>query len=232
MTSARDWARETLGHAFADPALLRRALTHRSLGTENYERLEFLGDRVLGRVMAAWLYEAFPADSEGRLNQRMSRLVSRETCAAVARRLGVAEHLRLGLQAKTDGGRDSDNILGDAMEALIGAIWLEAGDAATEALVRRMWAPVFATITTADKHPKSLLQEWAAARGLPEPVYALLKRTGPDHQPRFRVRLAIGDLPPVEAMGASKQEAETEAARRFLEDHVLAAESFPSLARA
>jgi len=224
MTSAREWARAALGHNFADPSLLKRALTHSSLGPENYERLEFLGDRVLGRVMAAWLYEAFPEESEGRLNQRMSRLVSRETCAHVARRLGVPEHLRLGLQARTDGGRDSDNILGDAMEALIGAIWLEAGDAATETLVRRMWAPVFAATTTAAKHPKSLLQEWAAARMLPEPVYELLARTGPHHQPRFCVRLTIGDLPPVEASGASKQEAETEAARRFLEDHVFSAQ--------
>jgi ribonuclease-3 len=223
MKAARDWAESALGHAFADPALLRRALTHRSLGGENYERLEFLGDRVLGRVMAAWLFDAHPDEPEGRLNQRMSRLVSRETCAAVARRLGVPAHLRLGVQAKSDGGFDSDNILGDAMEALIGAIWLEAGDAATEALVRRMWAPLFDAADAPAKHPKSALQEWAAARMLPEPVYEMLKRSGPHHQPRFRVRLSVGGLGPVEAVGASKQEAETEAARRFLAEHAHAA---------
>jgi ribonuclease-3 len=222
MTAARDWARTALGHDFADPELLKRALTHRSLGPDNYERLEFLGDRVLGRVMASWLYQAFPQESEGKLNQRMSRLVSREACAAVARQLGVPEHLRLGVQAKTDGGRDSDNILGDAMEALIGAVWLEAGDAAAEALVRRVWSPHFGAAPVA-KHPKSALQEWAAARNGAEPCYELMKRSGPHHQPRFRVRLTVGDLPPVEAIGASKQEAETAAARAFLETHVAAA---------
>jgi ribonuclease-3 len=222
VTAALDWARDALGHDFQDPDLLRRALTHRSLGPENYERLEFLGDRVLGRVMAAWLFEAFPDEPEGKLNQRMSRLVSRENCATVARTLGVADHVRLGVQAKSDGGRDSDNILGDAMEALIGAIWLEAGDAVAEQLVRRIWSPHFGADPVA-KHPKSALQEWAAARNGAEPVYELMKRSGPHHQPRFRVRLTVGDMPPVEAIGASKQEAETTAARTFLETHVTAA---------
>jgi ribonuclease-3 len=222
MTSVQEWAETRLGHAFADPALLTRALTHRSLGAENYERLEFLGDRVLGRVVAAWLFETFPEEPEGKLNQRFSRLVSRETCAAVARQLGVGAHLRLGVQARSDGGRDSENILGDAMEALIGAVWLEAGDAAAEALIRRVWA-LRIDGAELDKHPKSALQEWAAAMTLPEPVYALLKRSGPHHQPRFRVQLTVGALPPVEAVGASKQEAETAAARQFMETHALAA---------
>ncbi len=225
MKAAHEWARAALGHDFADPRLLRRALTHRSLGADNYERLEFLGDRVLGRVVAAWLYETLPEATEGQLNQRMSKLVSREACAAVARRLGVPAHLRLGVQARSDGGFDSDNILGDAMEALIGAIWLEAGDAATEALVRQMWAAQFCSSAHAGKHPKSALQEWAAARMLPEPAYVTLKRSGPHHQPRFRVRLSVGDFPPVEAVGPSKQEAETEAARQFLRGHVHAADA-------
>ncbi len=213
------WAAETLGPVPATTELLERALTHKSGGAANYERLEFLGDRLLGAIMAAWLYELFPDDSEGALTRRMARLVSRETCARVARRLGVPRHVRLGIQARTDGGADSDNILGDVMEALIGAAYLEGGLEAAERLVRTAFASEVGLAGEAPKHPKSALQEWAAARGLRAPVYRLAGRTGMDHNPRFRVELVVGGFPPAEAEGASKQEAETLAAAAFLARH-------------
>ncbi|MFQ3666540.1 MAG: ribonuclease III [Sphingomonadaceae bacterium] len=210
------WSRDVLGHTFADPSLLERALTHRSLGPDNFERLEFLGDRVLGMVIAGHLFRAFPQEPEGGLTRRFHRLVSRETCAQVARSLGVPERVRLNVQARSDGGADSENILGDVMEALIGAVWADAGEEAATALVLRAWGDRLRGSADAVKHPKSQLQEWALARNLSPPSYELVKRTGPHHMPRFQVRLTVGDLPPVEASGSSKQEAETEAARLLL----------------
>lgn len=210
------WARKSLGLSFQDESLLLRAITHKSLGPDNYERLEFLGDRVLGAIMAAWLCEMFPTEAEGTLTRRIARLVSRETCARVARKLGVARHLRLGPQARSDGGANSDNILGDVLEALIGAAFLEGGMDAATAFVHHAWDGELAAISEAPKHPKSAVQEWAAAKALKGPVYRLVGRTGPHHNPRFQVELAVDRLPPVEAEGTSKQEAETLAAVAFL----------------
>jgi ribonuclease-3 len=153
------------------------------------------------------------------LTRRFARLVSRETCARVARRLGVQQHLRLGPQARSDGGADSDNILGDVMEALIGAAFLEGGMAASDRLVRSCWAAEIEGLADNPKHPKSAVQEWAAAQSLRSPVYRLLGRSGPHHNPRFRVELSVAPHPPVIAEGASKQEAETLAAQDFLAAH-------------
>lgn len=213
------WARDVLGVSFADPRMLERALTHKTLGQENYERLEFLGDRILGAIIALQLYERFPHEPEGKLSRRMHRLASRETCAEVARGFGVAEHVRLNSQARSDGGADSDNILGDVMEAIIGAVYLDRGVEATRAMVLRGWEPHFADVDSGAKHPKSAVQEWALGRSLRPPVYELVKRSGPHHNPRFMVRLTVGGLEPVEAEGGSKQEAETSAARAFITLH-------------
>ncbi len=217
MSSAEDWAAEKLGHRFADPALLHQALTHKSLGAPNYERLEFLGDRVLGYATAAWLYERFPTESEGQLNHRFTRIVSGEMCARVARSLGVPAQLRLGAQARMDGGVDSDNILGDVMEALVGAVFRDAGVEAATSLICRAWMPLIDEAAETVKHPKSALQEWAASSGARGPVYELIRRFGPHHAPRFRVRLTVAPHAPVEAEGGSKQDAETEAARALLQ---------------
>jgi ribonuclease-3 len=213
------WAAEALGWHGADVALLHRALTHKSVGADNYERLEFLGDRVLGAVIADWVFAAFPTEPEGKLTRRFHQLVSREICARVARRVGVPRVVKLGQQARADGGADSDNILGDVMEALIGAVYLDRGMDAARLMVRRLWDAEVSSAAEAPKHPKMQLQEWAAAHSLKAPVYALLGRTGPHHSPRFRVELSIAGLPPVVAEGSSKQDAETAAARQFLETH-------------
>ena len=211
------WARDTLGIQLADDRLLERALTHKSVGPNNYERLEFLGDRVLGVIMAAWLYETFPSEPEGQLMRRFATLVSGETCANVARTLGIPLHVRLGAQARSDGGTNSTNILGDVMEALIGAIWLDQGDAVAKDFVQRVWSDQLSSKGSAAKHPKSAVQEWAAAKNLKDPVYALVKKSGPHHAPSFHVELTVAPHPPVEATGSSKQDAETQAAQKFLE---------------
>ena len=211
------WLEHTLGRPPADPALFQRALTHSSHGAADYERLEFLGDRVLGLVASTWLYRLFPDEPEGKLSRRYNALVSRETCAEVGREIGVAAHLRLGKQARDDGAVNSGNVLGDAVEALIGALYLEAGLDAAEAFIHRAWAEFVENQGQAPKHPKSALQEWAAAHGLRSPVYSLAGRSGPHHAPRFTVSVEIPGRASAEAEGASKQEAETAAAKALLE---------------
>ena len=211
------WAERGLGLAFADPHLLQQALTHKSAGADNYERLEFLGDRVLGILIAEWLFEAFPDEPEGKLTRRFHQLVSRESCAMVARRIGVPQMVNLGSQARADGGTDSDNILGDVMEALIGAAYLDRGMAETRALIHRLWGEDATSAAEAPKHPKMRLQEWAAAKNLKAPLYRLVSRHGPQHNLRFEVELEIHPYPPVAAEGSSKQDAETRAASLFLD---------------
>jgi ribonuclease-3 len=213
----RSWIETRLGHSPRDLTLFRRALTHGSYAPDHYERLEFLGDRVLGLVAGAWLYEIFPQEPEGNLSRRLNAIVSRETCAEVGREIEVATHLRLGKQARDDGAVDSDNVLGDAVEALIGALYLEAGLAAAEAFVRRAWADRVNRQEQAPKHPKSALQEWAAAHRCKPPVYTMGARSGPHHAPRFTVTVEIPGRAEASAEGSSKQEAETAAAKALLE---------------
>jgi ribonuclease-3 len=212
-----DWVEQTLGHTPKDQALFERALTHSSRGEDHYERLEFLGDRVLGLSIATWLYELFPEEPEGKLSRRLNALVSGETCAEIAREFGVGDQVILGKQARDDGAADSDNVLGDITEALIGALYLEAGLEAAAAFIRRAWDSRVDTHDSAPKHPKSRLQEWAAANERKAPVYQLTSRTGPHHAPRFVVEVSIKGIGEASAEGLSKQEAETEAAKALLE---------------
>lgn len=212
----RDWIGAALGHRPADLAPYERALTHGSQAAENYERLEFLGDRVLGLVMAEWLCELFPNEAEGALSKRQHLLVSGATCADVARDLGVAEHLRLGKQARDAGASDSDNVLGDVMEALIGALYLDAGLAPARTAIRNAWGTRTTAQRKAPQHPKSELLEWAAANRRKPPAYSVVDRSGPDHAPRFTVKVALGEFAEAQALGNSKQEAETAAAAALL----------------
>ena len=207
----------TLQHEPKDLALFEAALTHSSSRGDNYERLEFLGDRVLGLVMARWLYERFPGDPEGNLSRRFNTLVDRVTCSDVGRDLGLPALIRLGKQARDDGANWSDNVVGDVVEALIGAVYLEAGLGSAEALIRRLWGPLIDEKSAVPKHPKSALQELAAARDLPNPNYEVVSRTGAHHTPKFTVRVSIRTLGEAEAEGTSKQDAETEAAKALLD---------------
>ena len=210
------WLAATFGRAPADRALFERALTHGSDGRANYERLEFLGDRVLGLAIAEWLYERFPHEPEGNLSKRSAVLVARATCAEVARDLGLAPHVRMNKQARNDGAAGSDNVLGDVLEALIGALYLDAGHDAVGAFVRRAWGARI-DHARAPQHPKAALQEWAAAHNRRPPEYTVVDRSGPGHAQRFTVRVTIGKLGDATGEGSSKQEAETAAAAALLE---------------
>ena len=208
---------ERLGHEPRDPALYEAALTHSSSCGANYERLEFLGDRVLGLVIADWLYERFPDEPEGYLSRRFNEFVNRVTCGEIGREIGLPAVVRLGKQARDDGANFSDNVLGDVVEALIGAIYLEGGLEAAETFIRRLWEPLIEGQRGVPKHAKSALQELAAARNLPNPNYEVVSRSGAHHAPKFVVKVSIRSLGEAEAEGPSKQEAETLAATALLE---------------
>ena len=212
----RAWL-ERLGFQVADEALWLAALTHGSTGAaRDYQRLEFLGDRVLGLSIAEWLYRR-EEGAEGELAQRLNALVSRQMCARIAREIGAAGHVRLGRQAREDGAQDSDNVLGDVMESLLGASFLENGFPATRNIVQSMWQKAVAGRAGRAKHPKSALQEWAAGCRRKPPEYELVDRSGPDHAASFTVRVSVRNVGEVEATASSKQDAETEAARIFME---------------
>ena len=208
---------DEIGHEPKDAALFHAALTHSSARGDSYERLEFLGDRVLGLCIARWLYERFPNEAEGKLSRRFNELVARETCGGIGRELGLPAVIRLGKQARDDGANWSDNVVGDVVEALIGALYLDAGIEAADALVRRMWTPLVDEQRGAPKHPKSALQELAAAKGLANPDYEVVYRDGAQHSPSFTVRVSIPKLGEAEGKGASKQAAESAAATALLE---------------
>ena len=210
---------QSIGHVFADRGLLTQALTHASAATPrsgSYERLEFLGDRVLGLGVAHMLMEAFGAESEGPLSHRLAALVRKETCAEVAREWGVGAFLRMGDGEAQSGGREKTAILGDVCEAIIGAVFLDAGAAAAEALVRRAFEPLMVASSRRLRDPKTLLQEWAQGRKLPPPRYSLAGRSGPDHAPRFEIRAEIDGFEEACGAGPSKRAAEQAAAQSFL----------------
>ena len=213
---ARDWLRG-LGFTIDDDRLWRDALTHGSIGDpRDYQRLEFVGDRVLGLVIADWLFR-HDGGAEGDLAQRLNALVSRQMCAERAREIGAPTHVRLGKQAREDGAADSDNVLGDVMEALLGACFIDGGFAPAREIVLRLWQEPLEGHAGRAKHPKSALQEWAAASRRRPPEYQVVATDGPDHARRFTVRVRVHNIGEVEATAGGKQDAETEAARLFME---------------
>jgi ribonuclease III len=217
LTSLAAWLEEALGAAPRDLALYSRALTHGSAGGVSYQRLEFLGDRVLGLTIARWLYGAYPDEPEGQLSRRLNTLVTGQVCAEIARDIGASAHMKLGKQARDDGAYNSDNILGDVTEALIGALYLDHGFEVAEAFIRKQWSARVEGHITAPSHPKSALQEWAAAHNRRPPAYAVTDRTGPHHSPKFVVTVSLGSAGEATGEGTSKQEAETAAAMAMLE---------------
>lgn len=211
------FVRDKLGYEPRDPRLFELALTHKSVGTgQDYERLEFLGDRVLGQVMAKTLYERHPDEPEGYLSKRYNVLVARETCADIGRELGIPAVVRLGKQAREDHATQSDNVLGDVVEALIGALLLDGGLEAAERFVLGIWEPHLAGQRRAPEHPKSALQELAAARNIKAPVYEVIERTGAHHAPKFTIRVTVRGFGEATGEGTSKQDAETAAAANLL----------------
>jgi ribonuclease-3 len=212
------FVRDRLGyHPARELKLFERALTHSSVGKDSYERLEFLGDRVLGVVVARVLYDRYPDEPEGNLSRRYNALVARETCAEVGRTLGLPEVIMLGKQARGDGANHSDNVVGDVVESLIGALLLDGGMDVAQGFILRCWDPYLTGQGRVPQHPKSMLQELAAERRAKPPAYEVVSRSGAHHSPRFTVRVSVGKLGEAIAEGSSKQEAETAAASALLE---------------
>lgn len=212
---------EKLGYTFSDRALLELALTHPTavqdgLAKEDYERLEFLGDRVLGLVASQMLFEQFPQSTEGGLAKRLNALVSRATCAEVAAELEIAPFIIMGSSEKLGGGKRKSAILANVCEAIIAAIYLDGGLKAVFGFFKAHWGGRLATLTTAPLDPKTALQEWAQGQRLALPKYRTVERTGPDHRPHFVVEVAVDGYAPQEGEGLSKKAAEHEAAEQFL----------------
>jgi len=210
-----------IGRRFADQALLERALTHASHGdgrsrAQSNERLEFLGDRVLGLLTAQTLHERFEALDEGGLAHRLNSLVNKQACARAARRCDLGEALRLSPAEERLGGREKDSILADACEAVIGALFLDGGLEAARTFYDEFWAEELAGLTKRPKDAKSRLQEWAASKHLPAPVYETIARKGPDHRPVFEVEVTIAGLAAGRGEGSSKQSAQRAAAQALL----------------
>ncbi len=208
-----------LGHAFADRDLLNQALTHMSGSQKRlatYQRLEFLGDRVLGLAVSELLYRGFPDAEEGDLSRRLAELVRRETCAEIAEAWDVGPHLKLGLGERKSGGRRNQAILADVCEAVIGAVFLDAGFSAARGVVEAAYRDRIRVAKTAPRDPKTALQEWAQGRGLPPPVYREVERSGPDHAPSFRIAVTVTGVEDADGHGASKRRAEQEAALAML----------------
>ncbi|MEL7129327.1 MAG: ribonuclease III [Pseudomonadota bacterium] len=216
-------AQRVVGYVFKDRALLDMAMTHPSAlqggqdMSKSNQRLEFLGDRILGLVVAERLYERRPGEREGHLAPRLNALVKKSACADAARALDLGAYLILGTSEAANGGREKEAILGDMCEAVIGAIYLDGGLKPARAFIEHAWADQFSAPQTHVRDAKSRLQEWAQARRLDLPIYSVVDRRGPDHAPRFTVRVSVGEERSATGDGPSKQDAEREAATAFLE---------------
>lgn len=211
-----------LGYSFIDPDLLERALTHSSAVSpgkrieRSYQRLEFLGDRVLGLVVADMLYKRYANANEGELSRSLNTLVRKETCADIARQLNLGAEMILGESEARSGGADKDAILGDVTEAVIGAIYLDGGLEPARAFIERHFEDYLADGQSNRADAKTTLQEWAQARGLEPPAYVLVERTGPDHAPQFTIGVNLTGFDRLEATGPSKKVAEHRVAELFL----------------
>jgi len=212
-----------IGHKFTDASLLTTAITHvsalkpqRKRG-ESYQRLEFLGDHVLGLIVSDMLYRSFPDADEGELSKRLADLVRKESCAEVAKALGLADDIKLGAVGAGASVRLRKSVLGDICEAVIGAVYLDGGYVAAASFVERNWIERMKKPRQPLRDPKTVLQEWAQGKGLPTPVYREVERTGPHHDPQFRVAVELPGLASAEGIGGSKRAAEKVAASVMIE---------------
>lgn len=211
-----------IGHEFKNPALLQVALTHASALTPadsvagSYQRLEFLGDRVLGLVVASMLHRHFPTADEGELARRYNQMVKRETCAEIAAELEIGSAMRIGQSEAQTGGRNKTALLADICEAVIAAVYLDGGFDAAQRFVERLWGPRMLSWTGSLRDAKTTLQEWAQSRALPTPRYEVISREGPDHAPSFVVGVHVDGLARGDGRGGSKRIAEQNAAEAVL----------------
>lgn len=210
---------EIAGYRFTKPSLLDEALTHPSLsGSYNYQRLEFLGDRVLGLSIATWLLEVYPKDAEGKLNRRFTALVRRETLAEIARDLKLIYALKLTPGAEAEGTRTKEAIQADVCESVIGAIYLDGGFDAADGFIRKHWQPLIGGGVEAHKDSKTRLQEWCQARAVALPKYSVVERSGPDHDPVFTIEAVVDGKGSAQATGSAKRLAEQAAAAKLFEE--------------
>jgi ribonuclease-3 len=221
-TAAASTLEKTIAYRFKDRELLDRSLTHISAlaggnRANSYQRLEFLGDHVLGLIISDMLFRAFPKGDEGDLSRRLADLVRREACADVARAINLGEALRLGASEINAGGRMRTAILADVCEALVGAVYLDGGYDAAAKLVEALWGERMRAPVRPLRDSKTILQEWAQARGLSTPTYREVARTGPHHDPEFRVAVVLPSKESAEGLGRSKRMAEQAAAAAMLE---------------
>lgn len=212
-----------LGYEFARPQLLDKALTHASLGergsaaqAHEFERMEFLGDRVLALVVADLLVRRFAQEREGELARRLAALVSREALATVARRIELGRYLRLSRGEDDSGGRDNPGVLADALEAVIAALYQDGGLTVARRFIEREWMPLVDSADGPPRDPKTALQEWAQARGRPLPTYRTVAADGPPHRPVFTVAVTVEGEEEAVASGSSKRVAERAAAEQLL----------------
>lgn len=216
MTHHTEKLESILNHTFDTPALLKMALTHSSVGgPTNYERLEFLGDRVLGLVVAKLLYARFPNEQEGDLAKRLAALVQGTFLAQIAREIELGQHIDFSEAEASSGGQDNENILADVFEAVIGALYLDGGFEKCEAVITKLWDGKLEMMIKPPQHPKTQLQEWAQGQGLTLPTYEIVAQTGPDHAPEFEVKVSVEKHGSLTAVGRSRQLAEKEVAKAF-----------------
>ncbi|MCB1721191.1 MAG: ribonuclease III [Rhodospirillales bacterium] len=209
-----------IAHRFQDSALIRVALTHSSAAAGyNYERLEFLGDRVLGLVIAELLYTRFPKEPEGDLAKRLAALVQGSFLAKISQELELGAYITLSDAEAQAGGAENDNILADIFESLIGALYLDGGFEKCQKLIHELWADRLDVMKEPPQHPKTQVQEWTQAQGLGLPEYRIVAQSGPDHAPVFDIELRVEGFDPIVAQGKSRQNAEKEAAREFMKQH-------------
>ncbi len=214
---------DRLGHAFARPELLQRALTHGSISTAtrpDNQRLEFLGDRVLGLTMAEALFAADRSATEGQMAPRYNALVKGETCAAIARDIGLGDVLKLGRSEMLSGGRRKEALLADAMEAVLAAIYLDAGLDAARAVILRLWGERLKNVEDDSRDAKTVLQEWAQAQGMAPPRYVQIARNGPDHAPEFEIAVQLDDGRQAMATGKGTKRSIEQAAAQALLDQI------------
>jgi len=215
-----DGLQEKLGHRFNNPKLLVQALTHSGATRDRLqsnERLEFLGDRVLGLALAGMLLDSFPGEAEGKIAYRFSALARAQSLARVALDIGLAPYVRLARGEEEIGGRDNPSIQADCCEAIIAALYLDGGLKVAETFVHEHWRPLMSEDLAPPKDAKTLLQEWAQARGLALPVYRVTNEEGPAHAPRFTVEASVHEMKPATGEGASKQAAEQNAAETLMD---------------
>ena len=212
-----------LGYRFSSPDLAQAALRHPSAPgavrgqVPAFERLEFLGDRVLGLIIADWLFDLYPHEAEGPLSRRLAALVRASTLAEIGRRAGLPEQVQLASNEGASGGSANDNIVADALEAVLGAIYLDGGLEPARATVRHLWAELIRAEPTAERDAKTRLQEWAQSRGTTLPRYDVVQQSGPSHAPMFEVKVVLPDGRTAQGQGSSKRQAEQAAARNFLD---------------